>query len=220
MGRPSASTIVTSALVAGLIAGYGIAIPVGAVATYLLTLTARTSAPVGAAGAIGVATADGLYALLAVVGGAALTGLIARVAGPLQWISGVVLLALAARIAWSAIRDHRSGSLVVTGGGPGTPSRAFAALLGITLLNPVTVLYFGALVLGGRANGLGGSPDAGWALSAVFVLGAFLASASWQLLLVAGGVALGRTLTGRTGRLITGLASSALIVILTVSLLI
>ena len=40
------------ALVAGLLAGYGIAIPVGAVATYLLTLTARTSLKVGACAAL------------------------------------------------------------------------------------------------------------------------------------------------------------------------
>ena len=42
--------------------------------------------------------------------------------------------------------------------------------------------------------------------------GAFCASASWQLVLVAGGVALGRALTGRTGRLVTALISGALII--------
>ena len=38
-------------------------------------------------------------------------------------------------------------------------------------------------------------------------------------MLVAGGVALGRVLTGRTGRLVTGLVSSAVIVVLTAVLL-
>src|SRR5689334_2951899 len=42
--RPSpearSAAIVTAALVAGLVAGYGIAVPVGAVATLLVTLTA------------------------------------------------------------------------------------------------------------------------------------------------------------------------------------
>ena len=147
----------TGALLAGLLAGYGIAMPVGAVATYLVTLTARTSARVGAAGALGVASADGLYALIAVIGGAALTGVIARVAGPLRWASAVVLLVLAGRIAWSAIRDHRSGELAESADSTTTAGRAFASLLGITLLNPVTVLYFSALVLGSQANGLGGA---------------------------------------------------------------
>ena len=74
----------------------------------------------------------------------------------------------------------------------------------------MTVLYFSALVLGSQANGLGGAAE-----SAVFVIAAFCASASWQLVLVAGGVALGRVLTGRTGRLVTGLVSSAVIIVLT-----
>jgi arginine exporter protein ArgO len=205
----------TGALLAGLLAGYGIAMPVGAVATYLVSLTARTSARVGAAGALGVASADGIYALAAVIGGAALTGLISRVAEPLRWASAAVLLVLAVRIAWTAIANHRSGALAGTTGTVVTASRAYLSLLGITLLNPVTVLYFSALVLGSRANGLGGPAE-----SAVFVIAAFCASASWQLVLVAGGVALGRVLTGRTGVLLTGLVSSAVIVALTVALLV
>ncbi|HZM66980.1 MAG TPA: LysE family transporter [Nakamurella sp.] len=201
----------TESLVAGLLAGWGIAIPVGAVATYLVTLTARTSPAVGGAGALGVATADGLYALLAVVGGAALTGLIAGIAGPLRWASAVVLVAVAAGIAWSAIRDHRAGRPGPTAGDRSmTPTRAYGTLLGITLLNPATVIYFSALVVGSKATG---APTAGQ--GAVFVLGAFVASAGWQLLLVAGGTVLGRALTERRGRLITGLVSSVLILGLT-----
>ena len=149
----------TESLVAGLLAGWGIAIPVGAVATYLVTLTARTSPAVGGAGALGVATADGLYALLAVVGGAALTGLIAGIAGPLRWASAVVLVAVAAGIAWSAIRDHRAGRPGPTAGDRSmTPTRAYGTLLGITLLNPATVIYFSALVVGSKATG---APTAG-----------------------------------------------------------
>ena len=205
----------TGALLAGLLAGYGIAMPVGAVATYLVSLTARTSARVGGAAALGVASADGIYALVAVIGGAALTGLISLVAGPLRVASAVVLLALAIRIAWTAIRDHRSGRPAASAGAVQSASRAYLSLLGITLLNPVTVVYFSALVLGSKANGLGGPGE-----SAVFVVAAFCASATWQLVLVAGGVALGRVLTGRTGALVIGLVSSAVIVALTVALLV
>jgi threonine/homoserine/homoserine lactone efflux protein len=67
-----ARPVVTAALVAGLVAGYGIAVPVGAVGTYLVSLTARTSLTVGAFAALGVATADGVYALVAVAGGSVL----------------------------------------------------------------------------------------------------------------------------------------------------
>ncbi|MER6591520.1 lysine transporter LysE, partial [Micromonospora purpureochromogenes] len=62
------------ALLAGLLAGYGVAVPVGAIAIVVIGLTARTSLRVGAAAALGVAAADGLYAALAVLGGAALAG--------------------------------------------------------------------------------------------------------------------------------------------------
>ncbi|MDT7653293.1 MAG: hypothetical protein QOI36_4699 [Pseudonocardiales bacterium] len=74
----------TGPFVAGAIAGYGIALPVGAVATYIVALTARTSLRVGAAAALGVATADGLYALVAVLGGVAIVGLIQPIAVPLS----------------------------------------------------------------------------------------------------------------------------------------
>ncbi len=52
-----------AALVAGLLARYGIAMPVGTVAAYLMALTARTSLRTGVFAALGVATADGVYAL-------------------------------------------------------------------------------------------------------------------------------------------------------------
>lgn len=199
---------------AGLLAGFGIAIPVGAVATYLVTLTARTSPVVGASAALGVASADGLYALLAVLGGAALTGVISAIAEPLRWISAAALVIVAIGIAVSAIGDHLArDDKSVPNDSSMTPLRAYGTLLGITLLNPATVIYFSALVVGSKAAG---ASTAGQ--GAVFVLGAFVASACWQLL-VAGGMVLGRTLTGRRGRLITGLVSSAVILGLTVALL-
>ena len=65
--------------------------------------------------------------------------------------------------------------------------------------------------------------QAGDALTAagevVFVLAAFAASASWQLLLAGGGGLVGRMLTGPRGRLATALVSSAVIVVLAVGLL-
>ncbi|NGO76494.1 LysE family transporter [Streptomyces sp. YC504] len=196
----------TAALVAGLLAGYGIAIPVGAVATYLVALTARTSLRTGASAALGVASADGLYALIAALGGTALAPLLASVTTPLRWASACVLLALAVRGAVTAVRQYRGGAASGREVRELTSLRAYLSLLGITLLNPVTVIYFTALVLGTGP----GSPS-GAAEQTVFVLAAFLASASWQLLLAGGGALLGRLLTGRRGRLVTAVASSVLI---------
>ncbi|EMF51867.1 LysE family transporter [Streptomyces sp. SID5476] len=215
MGTDTAP-FMTAALVAGLLAGYGIAIPVGAVATYLVSLTARTSLRTGACAALGVATADGLYALLAALGGTALAAALQPVLTPLRWVSALVLLALAARGAVTALRRYRAGRLTTRPQrDPVSPARAYVALLGITLLNPTTVVYFAALVLGSRATDAVSPLEQG-----VFVLAAFLASASWQLLLAGGGALLGRALTGHRGRLVTGLLSSAVIAVLAVLMLV
>jgi arginine exporter protein ArgO len=222
---------VTEALWAGLVAGYGIAVPVGAIAPLLVGLSARLGLRVGAAAALGVATADGVYALLAVVGGVALAEAIEPVSRPLRLLAAAVLAAIAVRTAVVAVRRHQlpAGAADQVGAGAATgargstrvgvglgvapsgragalrsPARAYAGLLGLTLLNPATVVYFAALVLGERA------PEGGSA-AAVFVAAAFAASASWQLVLAGGGAALGRVLTSPAGRLGTAVASSAVV---------
>ncbi|WP_175411316.1 LysE family transporter [Streptomyces sp. TRM64462] len=210
----------TAALVAGLLAGYGIAVPVGAVAAYLVALTARTSLKVGVCAALGVATADGLYALVAAAGGAALVPVLQPVMVPLRWLAALVLVTLAVRSGATALKRYRSrhgASGAADGAGEGEalgPVRAYLAFLGITVMNPMTIVYFAALVLGSRALGDTSAPE-----RSVFVAAAFVASASWQVMLAGGGALLGRTLTSGRGRLVTALTSSTLIVALAVHLL-
>lgn len=228
----------TAELLAGLLAGYSVAVPVGPIATYLVALTARTSVRVGAAAALGVATVDGVYAVAAILGGAALAGFIRPAMGVLHWVSVVVLAAVAARSMWLGLRpapaEPAPGAELVPAGGlvgdgelvPGaepvagtqpvrelSPARAYATLAGLTLINPTTLIYFVALVVGLRA---GSVPSA--LGQAVFVAAAFAASASWQLLLAGGGALLGRVLTGDRGRRLTALASGVLIGVLAVRL--
>ncbi|HEX3589433.1 MAG TPA: LysE family transporter [Pseudonocardiaceae bacterium] len=188
-------------LVDGLLAGYGVAIPVGAVAPLLITLTARTGWRAGVAAALGVATVDGCYALVAVLGGNALAPLVARVAEPLRWAAVAVVVVISVRTALSALRPGGASVTVAT------PLRAYLAFLGLTALNPTTVVYFAALVLGRPAYG-----------GFLFVLGVSLASASWQLLLAGGGRLLGAVLDSRRGRLVTALVASAVILGLAVRL--
>lgn len=194
----------SAAFLAGVVAGYGVAMPVGAIGVLIAGLSARTSLRVGAAAGLGAATADGVYALLAVLGGAAIAGLIAPIAEPLRWVAAGVLLLLAVSTAWRAFRtpaERRER--------PVSAGRAYTGILGLTLLNPATVVYFAALVLG-----RGGEGGGVW-----FVVGAFVASASWQLLLAGGGSVVGRLLTGERGRLVTALVSSAVITVLAIRLL-
>jgi arginine exporter protein ArgO len=199
---------VSAAFLAGVAAGYGIAVPVGAIGVLIAGLSARSSLRVGAAAGLGAATADGVYALVAVAGGAAIAGLIAPIAEPLRWAAAAVLLALAGWTAIGAIRRRHRAPAERTA--PVTALRAYLGILALTLLNPATVIYFAALVLG-RGDAGGGV----W-----FVAGAFLASASWQLLIAGGGSLIGRLLTGERGRLITALVSSAVIAALAVQVLV
>ena len=196
----------SAAFLAGVVAGYGIAVPVGAIGVLIAGLSARISLRVGAAAGLGAATADGVYALVAVLGGAALAGMIAPIATPLRWMAAAALLLIAGHTAYRAVRPRGTGN-------PATrlvsARAAYAGILGLTLLNPATVIYFAALILG-RGGAGGGLP---------FVAGAFLASASWQLLLAGGGSMVGRLLTGERGRLVTALVSSAVIAVLAVTLL-
>jgi arginine exporter protein ArgO len=197
-----------SGLASGLIAGYGVAIPVGAIAPLLMSLTARTSLKVGAAAALGVATADGVYALVAVLGGASLARFIEPIALPLRVVAVAILLYIAARIAIGAFKEPSAQ----VRNGFGSPMRAFTGLLGLTMLNPTTILYFGALVLGWQA--VGSSTGAPW------VVGVFVASASWQLLLAGGGALLGRSLNTPRGRMWTSLISSVMIAILALAVIV
>lgn len=194
-------------VLSGLVTGWAIAVPVGAVAAFLVTLTARTSLRVGAAAALGVASIDGLYATGAVVGGAALSALIAPIADPLRLVSSVVLLGVAVLTVRQALGSGGSMRRVVR---PMTPRSAYLLFLGLTAVNPATVVYFAAVVLGN--HGLVSTPVEGVA----FVLAAFLASASWQLALAGGGAALGRFVTSDRGHLVTGLVSGAVIAALAV----
>jgi arginine exporter protein ArgO len=196
----------SAAFLDGVAAGYGIAVPVGAIGALIAGISARTSLRVGAAAGMGAATADGIYAGIAVAGGAAVATVIAPAAGPLRWCGAVVLLGFAVWTAWSAVRGPGSVERVDR---PTTAFRAYAGILGLTLLNPATVIYFAALVLG--RGGAGGGVR--------FVLGAFLASASWQLLIAGGGALAGRLLTGLRGRMVTAFASSLVIAVLAIRLL-
>lgn len=84
-----------------------------------------------------------------------------------------------------------------------------AVLIALAMMNPLTIIYFAALVLGRQSAATSSLVD-----QAVFVVAAFAVSASWQLTLAGSGAFLGRVLTGPRGRLITSIASSSLIAVL------
>ena len=198
------------AWLAGLAAGYGIAVPLGAIAVLIVSLAARTSFRVGAAAGLGAATADLIYAAVAASTGYALAPVLGRFAGPLRLVGAAVLAGLAVRGLRAAWRARTAAASAAAAQVPRV-GRAYLGFLGLTLLNPLTVLYFAALVVAHQA------PVASTPTAAAFVAGVFLASLSWQTLLAGIGAALHRTSLGAS-RFWTGLVGNALIAVFAVQL--
>jgi threonine/homoserine/homoserine lactone efflux protein len=185
------------ALWTGVIAGYGIAIPVGAIGILIIDTGIRNGfGPAFFAGA-GAATADLLYALLAVIGGSAIVGLVGSVEEPLRVASGLVLAVIAGAGLWRS-RDIAEAVSHPTISGGRQMARTYARFLALTLINPATVVYFAAVIIGlGVAVGM--TPGQG----AAFALGAGLASLSWQTLIAAVGAFAGSRLTSRSRKVIS-----------------
>ena len=192
-------------LLSGLLTGYAIAVPVGAVAVMIVALSSRTSWSVGAAAGLGAATVDGAYAAVAVTAGTAVARALDPVAPALTALSVAVLLGIAGLTLVHAFRPARPDGPAPR---PWTPARAWLAFVAITAINPATVLYFAAIVLGGTVSIDG--PGEG----ALFVAAAFTASASWQLFIATVGTGLGTWMASPRGRRTTGVLAALAIGVL------
>ncbi len=90
----------------------------------------------------------------------------------------------------------------------------YARFVGLTIVNPTTIVYFAAVVVG---LGVASEMTLGGAL--LFVVGAFLASLVWQSTLAATGAFAGRRLTPRA-RQVAVIIGNLFIVLLAVVILI
>jgi arginine exporter protein ArgO len=187
------------ALVSGLVTGYAIAVPVGAVAVLIIAVSSRTSWRTGAAAGLGVATVDGGYAAIAVVAGTAVARALEPISSTLTAVSVVALLGIAALTLVHSFRPERADGRALA---DWTPLRAWLSFAAITAINPATVLYFAAIVLGGTVE------IDGVAEGVLFVTAAFVASASWQLFVASIGKGLGIAITGPRGRRTTGVLAA------------
>lgn len=187
----------------GVIAGYGIAIPVGAVAILIINTAMQHGFRIGFMAGAGAASADFLYALLASIAGVALTAALKPIAVPLRILGGIVLVGIALAGLWRGFKrkDHPAPTLRDS-----SPLKTYLQFLAITLLNPLTIVYFTAFIIG-RDYAI-----EGYSMQAVilFVAGAALSSLSWQTLLASlGGVAGKRMEPG--WQMVTGLLGNLLV---------
>jgi threonine/homoserine/homoserine lactone efflux protein len=120
--------------------GFSIAIAIGPIALLIVQNGINHGLQVAVRSALGAASADWIYALLAFSVGSEVIGALAPQAPIIRRGSGLLLIAIGAWLAWKAVRSRAADSapservrLTVAG---------FWITLGLTLSNPLTLAIF------------------------------------------------------------------------------
>ena len=172
--------------VGGVAMGFAIAAPVGPIGILCLRRAVAGGFLAGLSSGLGAACADAVYAALAVGALTFVAAIVARLAVPLHLAGGVVLIVLGLRTALSAL-PRVSREVVCARAG----WRALVTTFGLTIVNPATILSFGAVVAAARF-GRGGGDARG---AAALVGGVFVGSALWWCVLSAFGSAVRRAIS-------------------------
>jgi threonine/homoserine/homoserine lactone efflux protein len=170
-----------NAFLKGLVIGFSIAAPVGPIGVLCIRRSLADGVLRGLTSGLGAATADAAYGCVAAFGLTAVSGFLVRQQLALGLVGGVFLCYLGVRT-FTAPPAADPGS---PGGGGLLPAYGSTVLL--TLANPATILSFAAVFAG---LGLGRAAD--YASAGRMVLGVFLGSALWWLIL-SGGVGMLRS---------------------------
>jgi len=192
---------ISEALGAGLSVGVVIATQFGAVSALLLETAVRAGPRAGAAAALGVASVDMAYTAGAVVAGGAVRAGLAAHQAEVEAVAAVILGLVGVHGLWELTRgpsrDPRAhGPTLGDASRPlGVPSAQYRRFVGLTAINPLTLVYFGSvtasLSLSGVAEGV------------AFVAGAGAASALWHLALSLAGGHAGRQFTPTIQRVVS-----------------
>lgn len=156
------------AFLLGVAAGYAIAIPVGPIAVLILRTGVRRGLRAAAAAGAGTATADLIFATIAMLFGAAASAFLSPILPPARLVAGLALAVIAVRGLLAAPQPIERES-----GGANT-GNTYLLFLGLTLVNPPSIIYFVSLAVALPAV------SADFASRAAFVVGAVLSSLSWQ----------------------------------------
>ncbi|MBV9280984.1 MAG: LysE family transporter [Chloroflexi bacterium] len=157
----------------GLAIGFAIAAPVGPIGVLVIRRTLAHGRLAGLVSGVGAASADALYGALAAFGLTFLSSVLVRQSGAIRLGGGVFLCYLGVTTLLSQPAEQ------VAAAGWQRLGRAYLSTVFLTLANPATIISFVAVFAG---LGLAGS-HAGYASAALLVLGVFLGSVSWWLLL-------------------------------------
>ncbi|HTY50033.1 MAG TPA: LysE family transporter [Steroidobacteraceae bacterium] len=172
-------------LLKGLILGLSIAAPIGPIGVLCIRRAITEGAAPAFVGGLGAAAADAIYAFAGAFALSAIAQWIVEERPALALLGGVFLLYLGAR----TFLSKPSLPTLRPGGPPPGAWPAFLSTLLLTLANPMTILSFAAVFAGV------GVPPSGIVTghsqaALLLVLGVFLGSALWWLVLsvVAGGL--------------------------------
>lgn len=173
-----------TAFIQGLILGFSIAAPVGPIGLLCLRRSLANGRLAGLISGLGAATADAFYGLLAALGLTALSNFLLEYQSALQLSGGLFLL----YVGLTTLRT-RPAAIAATAPASSHLGSAYLTTLLLTLSNPLTILSFLALFTGLPA-GTASPHDA-----TTLVLGVFLGSAAWWLLLSCSAAALSSRLS-------------------------
>jgi threonine/homoserine/homoserine lactone efflux protein len=188
-------------LLKGVVIGLSIAAPVGPIGVLCIRRSLRDGLGMGLVTGLGAATADAVYGCVAGFGLTAVSGFLIRRQSWIGLIGGVFLCYLGVRTFLSRPSDHAAADAGTT-----RALAAYGSTLLLTLANPATILSFAVVF---AAFGLGAAVD--YAAAATLVLGVFLGSALWWLIL-SGGVSLVRTKVNPLGMRMVNRVSGAVLV--------
>lgn len=163
----------------GILIGFSIAAPVGPIGVLCIRRTLTNGRAAGLVSGLGAATADAFYGCVAGFGLTLISNFLVRQQWWLGLIGGLFLCYLGGKTLLSKPAEQAAKAK-----GTGLLG-AYASTFFLTVTNPVTILAFAAIFAGlglAKTNGNYGA-------AAILVLGVFLGSALWWLLL-SGGVSL------------------------------
>jgi threonine/homoserine/homoserine lactone efflux protein len=187
----------------GLVIGFSIAAPVGPIGILCIRRTLADGRASGFLSGLGAATADALYGCVAGFGLTVVSAFLVDQRTWIQLIGGVFLLALGVR----TLRSRPAERAAQASAGRGLAGSYLSTLL-LTLTNPMTIISFAGIFAAlGVAETGGNLRAAAW-----LVLGVFVGSAAWWLLL-SGGVGLMRERLATGALLWVNRASGAVLVV-------
>lgn len=186
----------------GLLIGFSIAAPVGPIGVLCIRRTLADGRLSGLVSGLGAATADMLYGCVAGFGLTFISGFLVGQQLWLRLFGGLFLLYLGIKTLLSKPSEQAAKAE-----GSGLLGAYFSTFL-LTATNPLTILSFVAIFAGlGLAN-----TNGSYASALVLVLGVFLGSAAWWLLLT-GGVGLFRAKFNTQGLLWVNRISGVIITV-------